>query len=146
MTSVPSLEMLAFNLKLLGTKTRKRVLLSAGKLEDKKRMLPAIRRLSKLDIDLHATPGTHAFLEENGVQSVETHKITDGRAPNILTLLQEGRFDLVVNVLTGDQDYDEASDAKLIRKLSIENGIPLFTEVELAIAKLDQVRRDFESG
>ena len=37
-----SLEMLAFNLKLLGRKSRKKVLISAGKAENKKRMLPAI--------------------------------------------------------------------------------------------------------
>lgn len=42
MTDGVSLEMLAFNLKLLGRKSRKKVLISAGKTEDKKRMLPAI--------------------------------------------------------------------------------------------------------
>jgi cytosine/adenosine deaminase-related metal-dependent hydrolase len=146
MSSATSLEMLAFNLKLLGTKTRKKLLISAGKIEDKKRMLPAIRRISKLDVDLHATPGTHAFLKENGVATVETHKITDGRSPNILTLLEQGRFDLVVNVLTGDQDYDEGSDARLIRKLSIENGIPLITDADVAIATLEQVVLDTERG
>ncbi len=41
MMETTSLEMLAFNLKLLGRKSRKRLLISAGKLEDKKRMLPA---------------------------------------------------------------------------------------------------------
>jgi cytosine/adenosine deaminase-related metal-dependent hydrolase len=146
MSAATSLEMLAFNLKLLGTKTRKKLLISAGRIEDKRRMLPAIRRIAKLDVDLHATPGTHAFLMDNGVATVETHKITDGRSPNILTLLEAGRFDLVVNVLTGDQDYDESSDAKLIRKLSIENGIPLITDADVAIATLEQVVIDTERG
>jgi cytosine deaminase len=146
MTQTTSLEMLAFNLKLLGPKTRKRLLISAGRLDDKARMLPAIQRVLTLDVDLFATPGTHLFLNENGVANTEIHKITDSRSPNILTFLKENRFDLVVNVLTGDQDYDEGSDAKLIRKLSIENGIPLITDCDVAIATLDQVLTDSERG
>jgi len=49
-------------------------------------------------------------------------------------------------VLTGDPDYDEGSDAKLIRKLSIENRIPLFTDADVAIATLEQVVQDSQRG
>jgi hypothetical protein len=146
MRQATSLEMLAFNLKLLGPKTRKKLLISAGKLQDKARMLPIIRRILSLDIDLFATPGTHAFLDANGVPSTEVHKITDARSPNILDFLRANQFDLVINVLTGDQDYDESSDAKFIRKLSIENGVPLLTDCDVAIAQLEQVLIDAERG
>ncbi len=94
-----SLEMLAFNLKLLGRKSRKKVLISAGKLEDKKRMLPAIKQFLTLEVDVFSTPGTHKFLSDRGIETTEIHKITDRRAPNILTFLKENRFDLVINVL-----------------------------------------------
>src|SRR5271166_3803647 len=141
-----SLEMLAFNLKLLGRKSRKKVLISAGKAEDKKRMLPAIQRFLELEVDIYATPGTHQFLATYGIESVEIHKITDRRSPNILTFLKENRFDLVINVLTGDDDYDEASDVKLIRKLCIENGIPLITDCDVGIATLQQILRDTSKG
>lgn len=92
------------------------------------------------------TDGTHAFLNQNGIASTLIHKIADKRAPNILTFLKANRFDLVVNVLTGNDDYDESSDVRLIRRLSIENGIPLITDPEVAIATLDQVRLDAEKG
>jgi cytosine/adenosine deaminase-related metal-dependent hydrolase len=49
-------------------------------------------------------------------------------------------------VLTGDQDYDESSDAKFIRKLSIENGVPLLTDCDVAIAQLEQVLIDAQRG
>ncbi len=146
MSRAISLELLAFNLKLLGPKSRKSVLISAGKPDDKRRMLGAIRRISALDVDIFATPGTHAFLDEHGVANTLIHKINDGRAPNILTFLKANRFDLVINVLTGDVDYDEDSDAKLIRKLSIENGIPLITDCDVAIATLEQVLIDSARG
>jgi hypothetical protein len=141
-----SLEMLAFNMKLLGRKSRKKVLISAGKLEDKKRMLPAIKQFLTLEVDIYTTPGTHRFLTERRIESIEIHKITDRRSPNILTLLKENRFDLVINVLTGDDDYDEASDAKLIRKLCIENGIPLITDCDVGIATLEQLVADTSKG
>jgi cytosine deaminase len=146
MAQATSLEMLAFNLKILGAKTRKNLLLSAGQIADKKKMLPVIRRIVGLDIDLFATPGTFIFLKENGISSTEVHKIADARSPNILTFLKENRFDLVINVLTGDEDYDENSDAKIVRKLSIENGIPLLTDCDVAIAQLEQVLLDAERG
>src|SRR4051812_41170174 len=141
-----SLELLAFNLKLLGKRSKKRILVSAGKEADKQRMLSAIRRLTSLSIELYATPGTFRFLQSKGVESTEIHKITDQRAPNILSFLKANRFDLVVNVLTGDNDYDESSDAKLIRTLSIENGIPLITDPDVAIATLQQIVIDNERG
>jgi cytosine/adenosine deaminase-related metal-dependent hydrolase len=146
MARVTSLEMLAFNLKLLGPKSRKTLLLSAGRPEDKQRMLPSIRRFLTLDIDLYATPGTHRFLADNGIPNTEIHKITDSRSPNIHTFLKANRFDLVINVLTGIEDYDESSDAKLIRKLSVENGIPLITDCDVGIATLEQIVNDAERG
>ena len=91
-------------------------------------------------------PGTHKFLSDRGIETTEIHKITDRRAPNILTFLKENRFDLVINVLTGDDDYDEASDAKLIRKLCIENGIPLITDADVGIATLEQIVADTTKG
>lgn len=146
MTDAVSLELLAFNLKLLARQRRKTILISAGQIEDKERMLPTIRLLHSLDADIYATPGTHRFLSASGVKSTAINKIADEAPPNILTFLKDNRFDLVVNILTGDQDYDEGSDARTIRRLSIENGIPLITDPEVAIETLRQVLKDVERG
>ena len=141
------LDLLAFNVKLLGHRSAKNVLLSAGQVPDKERLLPAVRKLADLQqVELFATPGTHAFLEKAGVASTLIHKITEHRDPNILSFLRDSRIDLVVNVLTGDTDYDEASDAKLIRSLSIRQNIPLITDPGIAEATLLQIVRDQEAG
>jgi cytosine/creatinine deaminase len=138
-------EFLGFNLKLLGKKSKKNVLVSAGKMSDKEKMFPALQRLAKLNVELYATPGTYRFLKQKGIDNHELHKIADKREPNIRTFLDENRLDLIINVLTGDNDYDEASDSKLIRSLAIEGGIPLITDVDVAIESIDQlVRRDAE--
>ncbi|HVK08472.1 MAG TPA: amidohydrolase family protein [Gemmataceae bacterium] len=145
MSELNSVEELGFNLKLLGKKSKKNVLVSAGKMADKERMFPALQRLSKLNVNLLATPGTYRFLKQKGVENQEIHKIADRREPNIRTFLDENRLDLIINVLTGDNDYDESSDSKLIRTLAIENGIPLYTDVDVAILSIDQlVKRDAE--
>ena len=108
MTGLDTVEMLAFNLKLIGKKSKKNVLISAGKPSDKERMFPAIERLGKLNVNLFATPGTFRFLAVKGVESQELHKIADRREPNIQSFLREDRLDLIVNVLTGNNDYDES--------------------------------------
>jgi hypothetical protein len=141
-----TIEMLAFNLKLMGKKSRKTVLISAGKMEDKLRMLPSIRKLSELNISVYSTIGTHRFLNDNGVENQLIHKITEKLEPNIKSFLEKDRFDLIINVLTGNFDYDESSDNNLIRTLSIENGIPLFTDVDVAILTMEQmVKKSQES-
>ena len=119
MTDAVSLELLAFNLKLLARQRRKTILISAGQIEDKERMLPTIRDLHRLDADIYATPGTHRFPSATGVKATAINKIADDAPPNILPFLKDNRFDLVVNILTGDQDYDEGSDARTIPRLSI---------------------------
>jgi hypothetical protein len=138
------LDLLAFNVKLLGQRTQKNALVSAGKIADKQRMLPSIRKLRDFNISIFATPGTSRFFDENGVPNSVINKIADEVEPNILSFLNEEKLDLVINVLTGDHDYDEASDVNLIRKLAIEGGIPLITDVDVAIATIEQLVTDHE--
>lgn len=146
MTGPDTLEMLAFNLKLVGRKTRKNVLVSAGRRPNKEKLLPALRKLSTLDIELLATPGTARFLDEHGVPNQVLHKITDKAEPNILSWLEQDRFDFVINVLTGDHDYDEASDSNLIRTECIHNAIPLITDPDLAIVAIEDLVNKAERG
>ncbi len=61
-----SLDLLAFNLKLAGKKTRKNILVSAGRREQKDRLLNVIEKISKLNVDLYATPGTSDYFNKNG--------------------------------------------------------------------------------
>lgn len=138
--------MLAFNLKLVGRRSKKNVLVSAGKRSNKEVLLPAIHKLMTQNVQLFATPGTSRFLDEHGITNQILHKIAERQEPNIHSLLEQDRFDLVVNILTGDHDYDEASDCNLIRTLCIENAIPLITETELAIHAIDGLVRKANEG
>lgn len=146
MTLDDTIEILTFNLKLLGRKTQKSILLSAGHHTDKKKMLPAIKSLMKLDISLFATQGTSVFLNEHGIENQELYKIAEKKEPNILSFLQADRFDLVINILTGNNDYDEKTDSNLIRSLCIEQGIPLITDIDVAIQTIENLLKKHHAG
>lgn len=146
MPGLDTVEMLGFNLKLIGKKTRKNVLVSAGKQADKERMFPLLEQLSKRNVSLYATPGTARFLDARGVPNTLLHKINDRQEPNILSFLEEDRLDLAVNILTGDHDYDESSDSNLIRSRAIVNGIPLITDLDVALQTIDQLLRKDTEG
>ena len=137
-----SLDLLAFNLKLASRNTRTKILVSSGKEEDKKVLLPSIRELDTIGVEFFATPGTSQYLLGNGVKNTELYKIADNIEPNIIQYLSQNKFDLVVNILTGNKDYDESSDSSTIRACCIENGIPIFTNIELASLTLKQLLKD----
>jgi len=137
--ALDSVEMSAFRLKLMARRSGKNVLISAGKLEDKRRMLPAIQKLDPALFKIYATPGTSRFLAAEKVRNTLLHKVGEQQEPNIKSFLSTDSLDMVINILTGDNDYDESSDSKLIRTLSIVHGIPLITDVEVAQMVLEQV-------
>lgn len=134
-----TLDLLAFNLKLVGRKSKKNVLVSAGKISDKEKLLPYIAMLQDHNVVLYATSGTQDFLQKNNFSCNLLYKIVDTTEPNILSFLEQDRFDLVINILTGNYDYDESSDSNLIRSLCIRNGIPIITDIDLAILTIKEL-------
>jgi cytosine deaminase len=140
------LSLLAFNLKASGKKNKLNVLVSAGRNNRKEKLLPSIKVLLDIGVNLYATPGTSIFLHKNSIENTQMNKISDGSEPNIHSFLLDDKFDFVINILTGVSDYDEASDSKLIRKLCIENGIPLYTDLDVANLAVAEVKRLHDSG
>lgn len=137
-------DLLAFQLKLKGERIRKRAFLSTGRPEDKARILPSAKQLAALGVEFYATEGTSAFLDANGVRNTRLHRISERVGQDVAELFHSGRIDFVVNVLTGDHDYDERSDARRIRSLAIEHGAPLVTEVDVAVATIERMIRSIE--
>ena len=141
-----TIEFLALNLKLLGHRTKKNILISTGRKDYKLKMLDSIKELLKLDVTLFATHGTAVFLREQGIETQELYKIAEKKEPNIRSFLQAERFDLVINILTGDHDYDETTDSNLIRCACIEHSIPLITDVDIGINTIKNIIKKNERG
>lgn len=140
------IDLIGFNLKMLAKGHKRSLLISAGSQDDKEFLLESCQKMAAIGVGIYATPGTHRFLADNGVESIAARKISSDQEPNIKTLIQDGKVDFVVNILTGDTDYDEASDAASIRSLSVKHGIPLYTDRTVARETIALVLKDVEEG
>ncbi|MBO5035267.1 MAG: carbamoyl-phosphate synthase large subunit [Oscillospiraceae bacterium] len=106
--------------------------------KDKEEALPLIRRFYNLGFNIEATEGTACFLKEHGIRTRIRKKITgaDGGNDDIPNALRQGHIAYVLNTQeTGS--LDTASDGYLIRRLSVENDVPLFTSLDTVKVLLD---------
>ncbi|MCG2692340.1 hypothetical protein L6272_05980 [Microgenomates group bacterium] len=123
----------------LFSEDKKQLLLTIGKLTDKKKLLPFIKKLNK-NFTLYATQKTHEFLKVRGVKTARVYKISEiGQKPNISDLLEHRIFDLVINIPMGKRA--EVTDGKLIRLASAEAGVSLITDIKMAKLVLENLCR-----
>lgn len=115
---------------------KKHILLTIGRLDDKKYLLPWIIKLAKESENiLYATEHTHEFLKKHSVLSSRVYKVSEiGKHPNIADLLSKRVFDHIINIPTREKvrEGKEFTDGKLIRKGAVEMGISLVTDTEVA--------------
>lgn len=111
----------------------KNVLVSLGGETNKVRFLEETRILFSLGFKIYATQKTAEFLIKNKVPAEKLYKIHEEKEPNIATFLTEKKLDLVINIT--DQGYQPKSiieDDYKIRRLAVDFGIPLFTNLQTA--------------
>lgn len=82
---------------------------------------------------IFATNGTAAALRKNGVDCDTIYKISEGKSPNVLDFIENGRLKLIVNTPSPDRMEQLAvTDGYLIRRKAVESRIPIITNLELA--------------
>jgi len=101
--------------------------------QDKAEALPIIRRFARLGFKIYATAGTAQFLNEKGCVAHEVKKISEG-SPNLLDLVRGGEIDLLINTISRDKKIE--LEGALIRRASVEHGIPCLTSLDTAKALL----------
>lgn len=121
---------------------RKTVLLSIGKEENKKKLLPYLKRIKNDGHIFYATDKTHMLLERYGVPSTRVHKISEEERPNLRDLLKKDMFDLIVNIPTSpDRGSEEFSDGKFIRQSAVDTGTTLITDITVAQALFEKLEK-----
>jgi argininosuccinate synthase len=116
----------------MARETERYALISIGSVEQKQRFLPLVAKLAESGFVLFATEGTHAVLQQAGVPAVCVYKVSDaGKKPNLIDLLKQNRFDLIVNVMSPENNNVEVRDGTEIRKWSVINGVQLVTEYDV---------------
>lgn len=123
-------------------------LVSIGGEQNKEKFAPYIAQLQKNGFLLFATQGTHDHLLKHGVKSILVHKVNEeSHKPNLLDLLKQNRFDLVVNVLSESNDPEEVMRAgSQIRSWSVKNNVQLITELEVLKNVLTRMSKVAKSG
>merc|ERR1711937_175609 len=123
----------------------KNILLSiGGGFHGKKEFLDAAQRLTELGFQLYATKNTYDALKSldnrqlDGLQFV--YKPLGRREPNVLTLLQAGKIDLVINV-PDSMDSQAATDGFELRRMAVDSATPLITNIKTATLCVQSLHR-----
>lgn len=118
----------------LAQRAEKTVLLSIGKRKNKVKLLAEMKKLAAMKYKIYATYKTHKFLKNNGIEAILVNKISQPHLkPNLLDLLEQNRFDLIINIPTGRKTTEkEKTDGQIIREYALKNKTNLITNVEVA--------------
>lgn len=96
--------------------------------DDKKhRFLEVIEPLVHDGWTLYTTSGTHDFLKSHGIKSKKLYKISEKKTPSVQSAIEQKKIDLMINVPTNGQI---TTDGFAIRRLAIDNHVPLITNAE----------------
>jgi len=116
------------------------VLLSLGPIAGKYWFSDEARVIAEeLRLPIYATQGTARMLREIGIDCTEVEKRA-GEQLNAIDLIDQGIVDLVINV---PREYDAFGrpDGVLIRRAAVDADVPLITDLNLARAVVEALRR-----
>lgn len=117
---------------------QKGVFISLAGEEKKEKFLQSVKQLSSQNLKIFATEHTYKFLTQAGIPVTRVYKIRDKKIPNVLTLLQEKKIDLVINIVDRSLVQD-MKDSFVLRRGAIDANVPLFTKIKNARLFIDAI-------
>jgi len=132
----------AFLKSLLSTGFRlpkQNILLTLGDLEDKIEFLESAKKLNEMGFTIYATTNTHALLKEHKVKSKLVYKINEKKNPNILSMLEKKKFDLVINTQSMKHEHKSMRDGYIMRRKAIDYNIPLINNLKIAVLFVNSI-------
>lgn len=102
--------------------------------ESKEEAVAIAKRFAAIGYRLVGTPGTTAYLTEQGLSIGDIAKINDTEQETVLDVINKGQVQVVINTM--DKQRGVASDGFYIRRAAVEHGVPLFTSLDTASAIL----------
>ncbi|MHB8580802.1 MAG: ATP-binding protein, partial [Ignavibacteriaceae bacterium] len=110
---------------------KKSVMLSTGTLKEKAEFLEESKKLFNLGLKIYATKGTAEFLRQNGIDAEVLSWPLETDEPNVITYLNEGKIDLVINI-PKNAEKDELDNDYLIRRKAVDMNVNLITNIQVA--------------
>ena len=131
---------------------KKNILLAIGTFKDKLEMLPSIQKLSKLGYELFATPKTHEYLQEYGIDAhwVEILGTAQDEQEPEYSLTQKlvgNKIDLYINLPSMNKYRRPAnyiSQGYVSRRMAIDYQTPLVTNVKNAKLLIEALARHYD--
>ena len=111
---------------------KKSVLLSLGGAVNKAKFLEATKDLTSLGYTIYATEGTAEFFKSQGLNCSLVGKANE-HSPNTLDIIEGKKIGFVVNLSVGI-GKGQGKDGFRIRRATVDNQIPLFTDLHLTRA------------
>ncbi len=129
----------------LAQRGEKTALLSIGSRKNKMKLVSTMRKLHEMGYKMYATYKTHKFLQAEGFEPILVHKISQPhKQPNLKTLLEMNRFDLIINIATAEEKEEvkdkELTDGQMIRQMAVKNNAKLITSVGVAKEFVEKIR------
>ena len=118
----------------------KRILLTIRD-KDKDEFLPIAKKLIELKCELLATTGTAKYLNSHNIKTSQINRIGES-TPNILTAIQHGNIDLIINTPTKANDAQR--DGFKMRRIAIEYGVEVLTCFDTLNAIIKTEKRHFQ--
>ncbi len=109
----------------------KGILLSTGPLQTKTVFLEEMKMLQSFGLDFYGTQGTVDFYAKYGFDIMPLNRPYTKTEPNILTYMETGKIDLVINI-PKNNEKDELDSDYFIRRKAIDLNIPLITNIQVA--------------
>ncbi|CAD5206264.1 unnamed protein product [Bursaphelenchus okinawaensis] len=138
---------------------QKTIFLSIGGVYGKQEMLPSVTHLHQMGYELYASKGTAEFYESNGIKikvvewpfeegegnaATNTDK-SSGSQRTIADFMANKDIELMINLpIRGSGAYRISAyrtDGYKTRRMAIDNGIPLVTDIKCAKLYIEAIRR-----
>ncbi len=125
----------------------KAVFLSLGGMAGKEGFLSGVKLLKHMGYMLYATSGTHMYLKDNGIESTRVSKLHEETHPNYQDLLKNNTIGIAIVLPERFTDasrksvQEGLSDGYLMRRMSIDMGVPIFTNAETAMLFIESMHR-----
>ena len=103
-----------------------------------------IRTLGENGHGIYATSGTARFVRRLGYEVTEVERLLSANDANVVTVINDGTVQAVVNVPTGGRDAEQ--DGFYIRRAAVERRIPCFTSIDTARCAVEAVYASKTSG
>ena len=131
----------AFIASEINVEKREKILITVND-KDKPEVLPIVKKLVDAGYKIYATAGTAKYLEQNGVENVQTvSKIWEG-TDSIPDLIHSGTLSFIINTPTKGKESNR--DGFKIRRLAAESKIPCFTALDTVTGFYDAIAKNLK--